>query len=197
MPKPKKDITGKQIASLKSNVALCSRMFIAHQQRQGDLADFFNHENQPHPPSISDYGQLYSGTKSDLLKLFEPMSQCDRNFECCIEDGGLLLLTIYPSGYTFQNYANEFVQHLKMQLKAVKRVDIIQDRYFQSSIKSGARENRGIGRRIKVSASTKIRQKTNFRDFLRNSQNKVVLNELISQTVIKAEFLSHQDIYII
>lgn len=195
-PKPKKDTTGKQVASLKSNVALCSRMFIANQQRQGDLAEFFSHENQSHPPSISDFGQLYTGTKSELLKFFEPINQFDRTFECSIEDGGLLLHTIYPTGSTFQEYAEEFVQHIKRHLNTAKRVDIVQDRYFKSSIKSGTRDNRGVGRRIKVAGSTKIPQKTHFKDFLRNSQNKEELNELISHTVSKTEFQPGKDIYI-
>ena len=44
-PKAKKATSEKMVASLKSNVLLCSRMFIANQQRQGDLAEFFSHEN--------------------------------------------------------------------------------------------------------------------------------------------------------
>ena len=195
-PKTKADITGKQIASLRSNVALCSRMFIANQQRQGDLAEFFSHENQPYPPSLSDFGNLYTGSKSELLKAFETVSQIDENFDCSIQDGGLLLHTIQPTGNTFQEYADEFAQYIKRLLRNVKRVDIVQDRYFQSSIKNGTRESRGVGGRIKISGNSKIPQKVNFKDFLRNSQNKEELNELISQTVANTVFQSDQDVYI-
>ena len=31
------------------------------------MADFFSHENQSYPPSLSNYGALRSGTKVDLL----------------------------------------------------------------------------------------------------------------------------------
>ena len=195
MPKPKKDSSGKQIASLKSNVALCSRMFIANQQRQGDLEDFFSHENQSHPP-ISDFGRLYTGTKSDLLKLFEPANKLDRLPDCLIEDGGLLLHTIQPTGSTFNDYAEDFVSYIKNRLKNVRRVDVVQDRYFESSIKNATRDNRGKGGRIKVAPSTKVPIKISFRDFLRNSTNKEELNELLRHTIGLAEFQSDKNVYV-
>ena len=117
------------------------------------LAEFFSHENQPYPPSLSDFGKLYTGTKSELLKLFETVSQIDQNYDCSIQDGGLLLHTIQPTGNTFQEYADEIVNYIKRLLGNVKRVDIVQDRYFQSSIKNGTRENRGVGGRIKISGN--------------------------------------------
>ena len=53
-----------------------------------------------------------------------------------------------------------------------------------------------MGGRIKISGNSKIPQKVNFKDFLRNSQNKEELNELISQTVANTVFQSDQDVYI-
>ena len=88
------------------------------------------------------------------------------------------------------------MQYIKRLLGHVKRVNIVQDRYFQSSIKNGTRENRGVGGRIKISGNLKIPLKINFRDFLRNSQNKEELNGLISRTVGNSEFQSDQDVYI-
>ena len=51
-----------QVASLKTNCTLFSRLYIACQ------ASFFEHENQACPPSISDMGQLRQGSKSDLME---------------------------------------------------------------------------------------------------------------------------------
>ena len=119
MPNPKKDSSGKKIASLKSNVALCSRN-IVNQQRQGDLEEFFSHENHSHPP-ISDFGRLYTGTKSDLLKLFELANKLDRMPDCLIEDGGLLLHTIQPTGSTFKDYAEDFVTYIKKMTKKCEK----------------------------------------------------------------------------
>ena len=49
-------------------VALFGQLYIAIQNRQSDLNEFFAHEIQSFPPSLSDFGMLYlPGTKSDLL----------------------------------------------------------------------------------------------------------------------------------
>ena len=109
IPKAKKAISTKMVASLKSNVLLCSRMFIANQQRQGDLAEFFSHENQSYPPSLSDYGRFYTGTKSELLKIFEAVERIEGEPDCAIEDGGLLPHSIHPTGPSFREYADKFV----------------------------------------------------------------------------------------
>ena len=48
--------------------ALFGQLYIAMQNRQSDLNEFFAHEIQSFPPSLSDFGMLYiPGTKSDLL----------------------------------------------------------------------------------------------------------------------------------
>ena len=51
----------KQIKSLKDDVSLFSRLFIACQAREGDLEEFFSHENQVSPPSLSVSGKLRLG----------------------------------------------------------------------------------------------------------------------------------------
>ena len=38
------------------------------QDREIDAGTFFQHENNPYPPSLSDRGKLHLGKKSDLLK---------------------------------------------------------------------------------------------------------------------------------
>ena len=47
-----------QLSSMKNDCSLFSRLFIACQTRNGDLDEFFQHENQACPPSISDDGNL-------------------------------------------------------------------------------------------------------------------------------------------
>ena len=72
-PLPRKRTKGKQeIASLKSDCKLFSHSYIASKFRDGDLEDFFAHENQPWPLSLSDHGKLRLPTKkSDLLSLLD------------------------------------------------------------------------------------------------------------------------------
>ena len=64
-----------QVASLKTNCTLFSRLCIACQTGQCKLDIFFEHENQACPPSISDIGQLRQGSKSDLMECLPKSSQ--------------------------------------------------------------------------------------------------------------------------
>ena len=56
-----------QISSLKNNCSFFSRLNIGSQVRDGHLGEFFQHENQHCPPSLSQMGVLRGGTKLDLL----------------------------------------------------------------------------------------------------------------------------------
>ena len=64
-----------QVASLKTNCTLFSRLYITCQARQCNLDSFFEHENQACPPSISDTGQLRQGSISDLMECLTKSSQ--------------------------------------------------------------------------------------------------------------------------
>ena len=61
-----------QVASLKTNCTLFSRLYIACQARQCNLDSFFEHENQA---CISDMGQLRQGSKSDLMEFLTKSSR--------------------------------------------------------------------------------------------------------------------------
>ena len=51
--------------------SLFSRLYIACQTRKGDLPEFFRHENQPTPPSLSKLGDMRTSKKADLQKCLE------------------------------------------------------------------------------------------------------------------------------
>ena len=55
-----------QLNSLKCDVELFSRLYIGCQTCDGNLDEFFRHENQACPPSLSAAGKLNLGTKSDM-----------------------------------------------------------------------------------------------------------------------------------
>ena len=58
----------KKVTNLRSDRTLFSHLYIASKYRDGDLDDFFSHENHPWPPSISDNGKIrLPNKKSDLL----------------------------------------------------------------------------------------------------------------------------------
>ncbi|XP_031553145.1 uncharacterized protein LOC116290281 [Actinia tenebrosa] len=73
----------KRIATLQNNVALFAQLYIAMQRRNANLEEFFSHEVQPFPPSLSEFGNLrLPSAKSELLKCVIPSTQpsLPRNF---------------------------------------------------------------------------------------------------------------------
>ena len=54
--KRQKTKTSELVLSLKSDRNLFSILYVASQFRDGNLDEFFSHENQPCPPSLSDIG---------------------------------------------------------------------------------------------------------------------------------------------
>ena len=50
-------------------------LYIGCQTREGNLADFFHHENQAYPPALSDGGKPHLGNKVDLLACLVDQSE--------------------------------------------------------------------------------------------------------------------------
>ena len=65
--------TKQTITPLKSDCTLFSRLYIATQTRDGDLDNFFKHENLAYSPSLSLPGKLRFGTNSDLVECLEKL----------------------------------------------------------------------------------------------------------------------------
>ncbi len=159
----KKSKTSQQLTLQRSNASLFRRLYIANQQREGDLLQFFSHENQTFPPSLSDFGKIRSGEKSLLLKVLNngDMPDSPKCFDCKIFDGAAVVHFLPTSSVnTFAEYADKiFVPFLQQQLKQSHRLDLVWDRHIDNSIKQAAREQRGHGTRTKVSAQTKMPKK--------------------------------------
>ena len=66
-----------QISHLKQNWSLFSQLYVSFQIRDGDIGEFFRHENEAYPPSLYQFGQLRLGSKSDLLVPPDKMSECE------------------------------------------------------------------------------------------------------------------------
>lgn len=100
-----------KIQLLKEDCALFSRLYIACQNRDGNLEDFFKYENQPWPPSLAEMGQLRSGQKADLVKCLqtattEPVQQ--PIVDAIIFDGAVLIQMLSPgTAHTFAEYLND------------------------------------------------------------------------------------------
>ena len=88
-----------QVASLKCDVKLFSRLYIGCQTREGNLEDFFCHENQAYPLALSGDGKLHLGTKSDLLTCLIDHSECQSYapvITSIIIDGAVIVQMLKP-----------------------------------------------------------------------------------------------------
>lgn len=192
-----KSKTSQQLAVQRNNASLFGRLYIANQQREGDPAEFFSHENQTTPPSLSDFGKIRLGQKSLLLSCVDPgdQSPCPL-FDCKIFDGAAVVHFLSPkTTNTFADYADQvFIPFFLQQLEGTSRVDLVWDRYLANSIKGLTREHRGSGVRIKVSSQSKIPKK--WEDFLRDTRNKTELFSFLSAKVTKVNVPEHKSVYV-
>ena len=119
-------------------------MYISCQTREGDLDEFFAHENQACPSSISNMGKLRLGTKSDIVSCLEQLvstpevagtdgqsrpSLADDTpiVDAVILDGAAIVNMLKPGdARTFSDYASQvFLPYITAQLRNVQRVDVV------------------------------------------------------------------------
>ena len=85
--KPGKNIQ-QSLKTLKADCNLFARLYVACQNRESNLDEFFRHENQSHPPSLSQQGHIRLGMKSDIVgileSLLESTVECSLNFHAVV-----------------------------------------------------------------------------------------------------------------
>ena len=160
-PVKTKSITAHTVNALKDDCHLFSRLYIACQSREGDFDNFFMHENHAYPPSLSKYGKLHQGTKSDLTDCLETLCTSIGEsplVDIIIVDGAAVINMLKPaSATTFKEYATQvFIPYIKSQLSYTTRIDVVWDVYKEWSLKAATREKRGKGQRRRVAAENKI-----------------------------------------
>lgn len=102
-----------QVVGLKSDCNLFGQLYIASKFRDGNLDEFFSHENHPWPPALSVHGKLnLPSKKSDSLALLEPESPLTAPslYHTKIFDGSVIvhaLPTYHVSA--FSKYADSIV----------------------------------------------------------------------------------------
>ena len=177
-----------QLASLRNDVALFSRLYIGCQTRDGNLEEFFRHENQACPPALSDGESLRLGTKSDLLKCFEEFSNAQSeapDTTSLVLDGAVIVQMLKPAvAKNFDDYAQDvFIPYLSTKLQTVLRLDLVWDRYVADSLKGSARSKRGKGVRRRVVGAAVI--PGNWQNFLRVDTNKTELFKFLSEAIFR------------
>ncbi|VDI13834.1 Hypothetical predicted protein [Mytilus galloprovincialis] len=117
------------------------KLYIACQSRDGNLDDFFRHENHAFPPSLSQNGTIRLGTKADLLsKCLErltPPTDVKPVVSSVILDGSAVVNMLKPVNIkSFNEYALKvFIPYIQNIGKDVQRIDIVFDTYIDNSLK--------------------------------------------------------------
>ena len=178
---------------LKDNCQLFSRLFISCQTRQCDLQEFFKHENQPTPASLSDSGKLHTCQKSQLTEILQAqvtLPDKEPQGDAIIIDGSAFINAVPPQcAKTFDDYAREdILPKVNAYGAKYERVDIAFDVYKKFSLKSETRGKRGQGVRRRVRGTSKT--PTNWRGFLRDENNKTELFHFIADKLCETETAS-------
>ena len=171
-------------------VQFFSRLYISCQTRDGDLDNFFKHENQGCPPSLSQNGRLrLPSKKSDLLDTLSNITPASTNvsssYDAMVLDGAALVNMLKPTSTvkTFADYSSEvFLAHIENKLQ---RVDVVFDEYIPNSLKA-TRSKRGGGVRRREQSSTMIPK--NWNEFLRLDANKTELFGYLAEQVALVQF---------
>ena len=188
-PAPKQSKASRQVSSLKSNCALFARLYISCQSRDGDLDEFFKHENQGCPPSLSDLGKLHlPRKKSELVECL----QADANLQSSMPTGinTIIIDTVAIVNMmkpevekTFAGYAEKsFLPFFEAQLRHTHRVDIVWDEYIENSLKATTRSHRGAGVRRRVTPTNQPPC-----NFLREDSNKLEVFMLMADSASSLE----------
>ena len=158
-----------KVSSMKNDVQLYSRMYIAYQARDGDLDSFFEHECHSWPPALSEgiSSMCQPISQADILPCLEdlaPHPQDNSKPDTYIFDGAALVHQLEPTKCnsvvrTFDDYVQkQFLPYIarKLDEETVMRVDVVWDTYRTNSLKEGARLGRGTGTPFHVTENTSM-----------------------------------------
>jgi hypothetical protein len=187
-----------QLEALKNDRVVFLRLYISCQRRVGDIDNFFSHENQAAPPSLSTGGKLHLGVKADLLRCLEtnlPENNSTPVTDAIILDGAAIVQMLNPgASRTFAEYGERvFQQYISTQLEKCSRVDIVWDVYLPDSLKASTRQKRGKGTRKRVAPSNLMPK--NWKDFLRVNENKTELFFFLSHEIVHISLTEGKELY--
>ena len=177
-----------QLISVKNDRELFARMYIGCQTRDGNLEEFFRHENQACPPALSDGGNLFTGTKSDLITCLEEISDAKTETPVTtyivLDEAAIVQMLKPAASKTFEGYAHQvFFPYISTKLQTVSRLDLIWDTYLADSLKGSTRSKRGQGVWRRVVAAAAI--PGNWQNFLRVDSNKTELFKFLSTALLE------------
>ena len=147
------------------------------------MENFFQHENHSYPPSLSQFGDLRSGTKADIAACLEEFSESVADcpaVDVMVQDGAAIICTLKPTGsMTFKQYADSvFLPYLNSLLKDILRLDLCGTYTLMMTVWSSTREKRGKGIRRRVASTNTV--PGNWQEFLRVPENKSELFQYLA-----------------
>ena len=172
--------------SVKEDCHLFSRLFISCQTRDCDLNEFFQHENQTFPASLSNNGQLHACQKSQLVDILTAevvLPEAEPEADAIIIDGSAFVNSVPPqTTKSFHEYAQvDVIPKIQRLSSKYSRTDIVFDIYKKSSLKAGTRKKRGKGIRRRVKKCNKTPR--NWSSFMRDSNNKTELFSFLADEI--------------
>ncbi|KAG1697674.1 hypothetical protein GQR58_005902 [Nymphon striatum] len=152
------------------------------QTKDGNLDDFFRHENHACPPALSDGWSLHLGTKSDLLTCFEEIA--DARSEAPTTTTTIVQMLKPAVCKNFREYEQQiFIPYMSTKFQCSSRLDLVWDTYRTDSLKASARAKRGKGVRKCVVVEGAISR--NWQNFLRvDTNNKTQLFKFLSEALL-------------
>ena len=119
---------------MKSDCNLFAQIYLPCQARDGDVDQFFSHENHACPPSMSQGGKLRLGSKADIMPCLEVETaapEASPLVDAHFLDGAAVVQMLNPgTAQTFLDYAEQVV--FTLCISTVRkyqhtRVDIVWD----------------------------------------------------------------------
>lgn len=125
-----------RLTSANADSNLFCRLFIACQSREGNVDEFFKHENNMNPPSISEFGKIRTsaGGPDELVKCFyksgmleNPASKEDISASTWVVNASSLSLDLPPkSDMTVKEYSETvFNKIINSKCETYKRIDVV------------------------------------------------------------------------
>ena len=185
-PTTTRQIKTPQEKALQDTCSSLAQLYVASEVRGGSSDEFFSHENQIYPSSLSEKGSLWSNTKSDLVTLREktanitPVLQSP-NVKVLFMDGAVIAHYLpLDKVNTFADYVRgTFFPHIRRALDHHLRVGVVFDVYKEDSLKEGTRKTRGKCVRIKVFLNTPLPKSWPL--FLNDADNKSELFSFLAE----------------
>ncbi|MES9881882.1 MAG: hypothetical protein ABW185_13470, partial [Sedimenticola sp.] len=178
--------------TVKADRSILQRLLIAYEAgRHVDLEEILKHELMSVPLSLAETsGNLRGGQKSLLIDQLTQDIVCPSKIDIpesatLVIDGQALVHVIGKpkSAITFGDYANVFVGSVFQSGTEYSRIDVVFDRYYEHSTKSGTRLKRKKAvkaiRRIIGSRDVPLPQ--DWHGFLSHAENKADLARFLSE----------------